>query len=194
MLLLFLACAPSDELPPLAEIDVRMVESGRWSLAEGAVLEQGAAGLVLEHGGRVRLLAAEVLGTPAQSDDGRRLVVSHRDDGLTISALDVVEISADGITQRRLVSEGSPDRAAISEDGEWVAFVSGQTGVASVWAVPFDGGAPQQLTNIGLEDAPRVPGGPPPGFVPPPHDGSLSVQGDEVWWVSPVGQHRVWLP
>ncbi len=113
---------------------------------------------------------------------------------MTISALDAVSLTGEAITRRRLVSDGSPDRVAITADGRWVAYVSGQTGIASVWVVPFDGGEPVQLTNVGLEALPRTPGAPPEGFIPPPHEGPLVIDGEWITWSSPEGEHAVRLP
>ncbi len=53
------------------------------------------------------------------------------------------------------------------------------------------GGAPVQLTNVGLEGIKRRPGQPPPGFVPPPFDDSLTFEGHQLRWSSPDGPHEV---
>jgi hypothetical protein len=85
----------------------------------------------------------------------------------------------------------NPDRPAVAPDGT-VAFVSGVTGLAAVWVVA-PGAAPMQLTNVGLERSKRAPGHPPPGFVPPPIDDSLSFSADggTLTWNGPDGRHAV---
>lgn len=91
-----------------------------------------------------------------------------------------------------ITDEGNPDRVALSPDGEQVAWVSGASGLASVWTAPTVAGAvPRQLTNVGLEDLPREPGQPPAGWVAPPHDESLRFEGDRLVWDSPQGPQSV---
>ena len=68
---------------------------------------------------------------------------------------------------------GAEELEVVSPDGTWVAFVSGTTGLASVWAQPLPTGAvpepiPIQVTNVGLERVRRTLGQPPEGFIPVP--------------------------
>lgn len=86
-----------------------------------------------------------------------------------------------------LVAQGNPDRVAMDPTGEVVAYVSGATGLASVYIVPFQGGESVQLTNVDL----RPGAGRPPGFVPPPHDHSLRFDGPWLRWDSPEGPQQV---
>jgi hypothetical protein len=100
----------------------------------------------------------------------------------------------DGPTTRLVTSEGtqtrvlleqrgwSPDRPVLSPDGQWVAFVYAPQGIASLGILPFAGGEPRQLTNVGLEQQKRRPGEPPEGFVPVPTDDSLHFEGDRLVW------------
>jgi hypothetical protein len=100
----------------------------------------------------------------------------------------------DGPSTRLVASEGpqtrvllerpgwSPDRPALSPDGQWVAFVYAPAGLASLGLLPFEGGEPRQLTNVGLELHKRRPGEPPLGFVPVPADDSLRFEGDRLVW------------
>jgi hypothetical protein len=74
-------------------------------------------------------------------------------------------------------SDGVDDRPSVSPDGVTVVFVSGRTGVASLYRTTTDGAAPVQLTNLGLEIGLEREG-PPEGFVPPP------VLPDAIEWVS----------
>lgn len=78
----------------------------------------------------------------------------------------LLDLRQDRPSSRRLVRlpgpQGQPSFAA---DGETVLFVSGHTGLASIWSVSLAGGArPVQLTNVGLGPCE----GPGPRFVPVP--------------------------
>jgi hypothetical protein len=100
----------------------------------------------------------------------------------------------DGPTTRLVLSEGqqtrvllerpgwAPDRPVLSPDGQWVAFVYAPAGIASLGLLPFQGGEPRQLTNVGLEQEKRRPGQAPEGFVPVPADDSLHFEGDRLVW------------
>lgn len=188
-LLLALACAPDQ--PVTVETEGRPSWDGSWSLARSAQLIQDEGAVWVEVGGAVHRLADEAVGAPAVSDDGRRIALAHRGDGGSVAVLDAVTLTDTGVETRRLVSEGAPDRVALTPDGDTVVYVHNATGIAAVWAVPFAGGAPVQLTNVDLE---RVPGQAPIGFVPPPHDSPLRIDGDRVVWTSPEGTHGVDLP
>lgn len=52
----------------------------------------------------------------------------------------------------------------MSPDGQSLAFVSGRTGVASIWVIDLITGATSQLTNVGLKPG----AGLGPSYVPPP--------------------------
>ena len=82
-------------------------------------------------------------------------------------------LARQGDQTRVLVQRGAADRAVLSPDGSWVAFVYAPAGIASVGVVPFSGGEPVQLTNVGLERRKHAPGQPPEGFIPVPVDDSL---------------------
>lgn len=84
-----------------------------------------------------------------------------------------VVLPIDGRLVEVTTLRGAEELEVVSPDGAWVAFVSGNTGLASVWAVRLPTAeqprpAPIQLTNRGLEAAPRTPGTAPEGFVPVP--------------------------
>ena len=166
---------------------------GAWPMARGARLVQVGGALSLEWGDVLSPLADEMVGAPAISADGSRVAFVHRGPSRVdaVSVLDRVELTADGPESLRLVSTGAPDRVAISPDGGWVVYVHNATGLASVWAAPFDGGDPVQLTNQGVTP---TPGQAPPGFVAPPAEGPPRVAGGEVRWTSPDGDVTVGLP
>ncbi|MCB9763703.1 MAG: hypothetical protein H6739_28295 [Alphaproteobacteria bacterium] len=188
MLLLLLACVePHPPEGTLPETDLPVVHHGVWSVAD-ATLRQSDAGLTLERDGGARLLAVDMVGVPAIAGD--RVAFAHRDGAAEVSALDVLSVS-EPEGRRRIVDRGSADRVGLSEDGAWVVWVWGVTGIASVWAAPFEGGDPVQLTNVGLKP---TPGQAPAGFVAPPHRGPLTVVDGEVRWTAPDGPHAVALP
>lgn len=203
MLSFFLACALQEspapqgaaptpkaawlsELPP--ETDSLPVWEGTWDLAGGHTLRQGETGLWLEQGQSNRLLAQEPVGTPALSADNSRFVFTRRDPVPVVHGELLACAAPDW--QCRVVAHG--DRAAISPDGTQIAWVDVETGLASVWVGSFDGQERTQLTNQGVVSAGT--GSPPPGFVPPPHQGPLSFSQDALTWNSPDGTQTVELP
>ena len=113
---------------------------------------------------------------------------------------DILLTQANGSVLQLTDLPGAEDSEALSPDGRWVAFVGGDTGIASVWAVqvPTDGGKappPIQLTNIGLETQRRAPGQAPVGFVPLPDDGPLRwLDARTVAWTAAGVEHTVELP
>lgn len=94
-----------------------------------------------------------------------------------------------GRTRVLVDASWNADRPALSDDGRWVAFVSGRSGFASVWIVAFEGGEPRQLTNVGVAREKGATGAP-AGFVPPPVDGSLRFDGEALTWTGPDGETR----
>jgi hypothetical protein len=183
------ACAP--EPIRLAETEGQPPNHGEWAAAHDTTLVQLDGAVFAERAGARQPVAAEMVGSPSISDDGAHIVLAHRGEGASASVLDTLTLESTGLTQHRLVDIGAPDRVGISPDGAWVAYVNGISGLASVWAIPFAGGTPTQLTNVDLE---RVPGQAPVGFVPPPHDSPLRIVDHTVVWRSPDGEHIVALP
>jgi hypothetical protein len=178
-------------LPP--EVSVRPEHSGQWQVA-------GAASLVLEASGRLAIttptstitLAAEALELPAIGAGGKRVAFAARQPqgfGTTVAVAEHREGAWHG--PRTLVSGGSPDRVAISPDGASIAYVASAEGIAALWIVPFAGGEPAQLTNIGVQ---KNGPGEPAGFVPVPHRAPPRFQGDHLVWDAPDGRHQVVLP
>lgn len=137
-----------------------------------------------------RVPAAGPLGPERLDLAGERRVISRRAPGEPWAEL-VVSEKVGGVWQpdRVLVSgRANPDRPALSPDGEQVAFVSGLTGLASIWVMPFAGGEePIQVTNVDLHLVKRAPGQPPPGFQPPPVIDDLRFDGDDLVWTGPEG-------
>lgn len=184
LLLSFQACDPAIEPHGTDGLPAR---EGAWSAGRGQVRLTPDHTLIWADAAGERALAEEIVGLPAVA--GERVVWSALEGpGTTLWAWEP------GAEPRLLTDEGSPDRPALSPDGETVLFFSGRTGLASLWALPFTGGIPTQITNQGLESAPRRPGEPPAGFVPPPHRGPPRVEGDRARWESPAGPVEVLLP
>jgi hypothetical protein len=195
-----LAGTQPQTLPP--ETDLPPQAAGSWSLACGAALElePGGALQILEPAG-LRALGGQAVGEPALSDDHRRVAWSHAPQARPETVVSVMSCDGDRWGEPRTLVEGpgSPDRVAISPDGAWVVWVSGASGVASLWAAPFEGGDAAQLTNTGVDRASAAPGSPPPGFVPVPHRGppvieALPEGGHRATWQAPEGLHSVGLP
>jgi hypothetical protein len=157
--------------------------------------ESDTPGTVADSGGEVSSAERDgipegLIGVERFDASGTRKVFARRLPGAVFSEIVVAESSgATWIEEVRISGTASPDRPAISADGETIAFVTGVSGVASVWTMPFVGGEnPTQRTNVGVEAGKRSPGAPPAGFVPPPlaSDG-LVFSGDWLGWEGPSG-------
>jgi hypothetical protein len=189
---------------PPAESDLPPLDSGTWPLACGATLElEPAGGLRLVEPEGTRPLGGQAVGLPALSADHSRLAFAHAPKLRPETVVSVLSCDGDRWGEPRTLAEGpgSPDRVAISPDGAWVAWFSGASGVASLWAAPFDAspGDAHQYTNASIDKALGSPGTAPPGFVPPPHQGPPTLEpleGDRyrVSWSSPDGEQGVVLP
>ncbi len=196
--LLLVACAAATE--PLSDTEPLLAEAGApprvratWPLFDGASARLVDGHLWLGQDGQEWEVATGVIGTPTIDSEGTRFVYCRQADGLGLSSIEAWARAEDGSWTGPRVLDDHADRPAISPDGERVAFVSGRTGVASIWLVPFAGGDAVQLTNAGLEDN-RVPGQPPTNFVAPPHQGPPRFDGGALVWDAPDGSHRVVLP
>lgn len=190
-------CASEDRAPGGglgAAVSGSPMRRGRWGLADGSTLVLRPLGvLVREVGGSSRPVSTDVLGLPAVSPDGRRIVFSHR--MAAQSKLVAMTLTQAGLSPLRVLwANGQPDRPALSPDGERVVFVAGNRGVAGLWVIGFDGTGAAALTNDGLDLRNRVRGQAPAGFVPVPHRGPPEVLGNRVRWDAPDGAHEVVLP
>lgn len=83
------------------------------------------------------------------------------------------------VNERLRVPGVRADRLALSPDGAQLAYVAPANGLSSVWIVATEGGAPRQLTNVGLSPAKR---GAPEGWVAPPRAGPPRFEGDRLRW------------
>ncbi len=182
-LLLFLACVAADTpagpvatpaaAPALPESDAPFAGAGRWTLdghdvtlAGGTLYGDGVP--VLAHVYDHPVAGPDALWVPADPGPGDggvyRVFVA---DGLVLA-------------EPRL-TRGRPERFALAPDGAELAFVSGASGLASLWSLPTAGGEPRQLTNVGLRP---TPGAAPAGFVPPPDRGPPRFLGDHLVWTA----------
>lgn len=130
-------------------------------------------------------LGTDVVLELAFSADSRQLAFSQRrDDG----DADLMLVSVPPNGEARPVVEwiGSEDRPSFSPEGMRLAFVSGRTGIASVYIVDLNsaGSEPVQITNAGLENVERLPGEPPDGFIPPPDRDSIKWAENKLSWTS----------
>ena len=185
---------------PPAESDLPPLREGSWRLACDSHLELALGGrLLLTTPEGERQLAHSAVGDPAISADGSHLAWSHAPQLRPETVIDVLACDEGRWGEpRRLVSgPGSPDRVALSPDGEQLVFVSAAAGVAALFLLPFEGGLPRQLTNRDLQLA--RPGKPPANFIPPPHEDPprfepASEGGLVLAWSSPTGAQRLELP
>jgi len=185
------AQAPDAASAPIQDAGAPPRLAGEWTLAGGTRLLLQDGHLSLVDGPDVWTLADRVIGPPAVSDAGDRIAYCRQGEGVELGSIEVWELGEGARQGPRVLAGG--DRPALSPSGEWVAFVSGRTGIASLWLVPFAGGDAVQLTNRGLESR-WIPGQAPAGFVPPPHEGPPRFDGDRLVWRSPAGEHSLELP
>ena len=167
--------------PPPVAADV---EDARSRSASSILAAKGPpAGTEIDLGG-----TPGIVGQIAFDASGTRKVWVRRLEASVFTELVVAEwVAGEWVSQVRIVGRANPDRPAIDPEGTTVAFVSGVSGLASVYVVPFDGSTdPVQLTNVGMAHLRRSPGSPPEGFVAPPIDDSLTFDGDWLTWNGPL--------
>lgn len=181
----------SDALAPVAvarydvATDVLTVIAQNAEYREARTLPAGAVALVSQTGelkvaqadGVERVVAQNVRGdVQAVGTDGRLMMTlrgESEEDGETAVAL----ADAEGVVTVLADGSGVDDRPSVSPDGKTIVFVSGRTGIASLWRTTTDGEEPVQVTNGHIEAGVER-NGDPEGFIPPP----LVV--DRVEWVS----------
>ena len=172
------------EVPARAEegvMDFGPRAQGRWLPSDEYELILNKGGLLeLRRSDKLLWSVGGLLGEPSFDASGRRFAFCRRTDaGTEISMLELLDDRWS--TPRSLVSgRGDPDRPALSPDGKYLSYVSGVTGIASLWLLELMGGAGTQLTNVGIEQGLR--GAAPQGFVPVPEREPASFEGDLLVW------------
>jgi TolB protein len=134
-----------------------------------------------------RVLAEGVKGELSAAPNGGLLFTADDETG----AGDTAVVLADRAGELHVLAdslEAADDRSSVSPDGQTVVFVSGRTGIASLFRTSLEGGDAVQLTNVGLvrPDAPELIGDDvessndeaPASFVPPP------VSAEALSWLS----------
>lgn len=182
LLLLLSACGPTREQGPMEGRPTMQVQApaGTWT----ARSDEDRRLVAQEPGGAPVLLDEGVLPELALSQDGTRLAWAR---GGPETVLVWSPLPPDGTLRVVDASPCAKDRPAFSPDGRRLAFVSGCSGIASLWVLDLDSPSPPlQVTNVGLT---RVPGQEPQGFVPPPEGRDLTWQGDTLVWTA---RGRTW--
>jgi hypothetical protein len=160
------AMADSDDVPVLGVVlsaadgrETRLPDARAAALWPAASADADAR-LLVQQGARRRQLLDGVVGEPVVLDNTRVIVARQTEPGET----DLWMVTDDGQPPRALAAApGADDSALVLHDGR-VLFVSGRTGIASLWIVDADPMAtPRQLTNQG-----QRPGALTSSFVPPP--------------------------
>ncbi len=117
---------------------------------------------------------------PNWSPDGGAVVYAAVPDGRPVHIPEVLGLSVYDVAtgQTRSLTDGQWDdvRPNFDPSGEWVYFVSGaRSGLASFWRVSANGGPPEQVTNLGMEQVNEL-------FVPTPYDRTIWSK-DKRWFV-----------
>ncbi len=162
----------------VVESEQRFVEGLRLGDATALIGDDGALTLK-DATGKVTLLSSVAQSDLIATPKNDRLVFTEAVDneGPGDTAIAITDLA--GVRRILADGDGVDDRPAISPDGKTVVFVSGRTGIASLWRTTLEGEAPVQLTNLGLESLVRAEDdeSDPAGFVPPP------VAHDRIEWV-----------
>lgn len=125
--------------------------------------------------GAEKTLATQVKGEVSAAP-GQRLLFTREGLYEFNGESQVALVGEDGQTVVLADAEGVDDRPAVSPDGKTVVFVSGRTGIASLWVTDLAGAPAVQLTNRSLVQSED--GSEPKGFVPVP------VMADALTWQS----------
>lgn len=193
---LLLACAepPPAEAPPFATER----HPGRRTASPGGTWEA-----VVAEGGALAVRPTGRFGDEVPVDEGVDARVAFSPDETflvyarrgTLPETDLWRVDLPGGAPVRLTDwPGSEDRPVVSPDGARVALISGTTGIASWWVIDLGTGEARQLTNVGVEQAPRQPGHPPAGFVPVPEGTQYAWEAAGLSWVAAGERHALAAP
>jgi len=144
-------------------VEARISPDGKFLsfLNAGGGLHIVSLGSMQPIGGEpIKGVACDLIWSPSGTS---LLVAKHEEAGL---GTDIWLIGVPDGRELRLTNEpGVDDRPAWSPDGEQILFVSGRSGLASLWMMSPDGGGQVQITNKGIKGGT---GRAPEGFVPVP--------------------------
>jgi len=138
--------------------------------------------------GEEKIIASAAL-TPTVSPDGERVAFIRFPEGTTEPSPGVRTklVLHDIVTgERRVITEDPGAYAPYVIPGTSdVLFVSGRTGVASLWIAP-EGKPERQLTNVGMHDVEK-------GFVPVPLDQLVFIPGSRRFvYTAHYGDDKLW--
>lgn len=126
----------------------------------------------------------------AWSPDGSKLAFAAENplDKIPNPDIFVAETKQNSVLTQLTTHISDDDIPAWSPDGRQILFVSGRTGIASLWIIQVDGSNLRQVTNKGIHGGQ---GTPPEGFIPVPVFDKAIVwpdqgkiyfhSGDELW-------------
>ena len=118
--------------------------TGDWGLYELAVDGRDDASLLVEIPGALPFLVPN-----SWTPNGDQLVFSYRMPGRSFD-IGVLENDGSGQWSPLLDSSNSEKSASVSPDGQWIAYVSNETGVSEVFLEPFPGlGLKTQISAAG---------------------------------------------
>lgn len=117
---------------------------------------------------------------PNWRSDSDALVFGQVPEGRSLHMPEVLGLSVFDLTSGQIkpLTDGKWDdvRPHFDPSDKTVLFVSGgRSGLASFWQVPAEGGQPEQVTNLGMEQVNEL-------FVPTPYDRTLWSD-DKRWFV-----------
>ncbi|MBS2032977.1 MAG: hypothetical protein JST54_34210 [Deltaproteobacteria bacterium] len=141
--------------------------------------------LVLHRGNAARTLLENAAPDFAIDPSGKWIAAVTRKPELKLDT-DLVMLPVEGGPTRVLAAfpGSSESRPIFTPDNRAVIFVSGKSGLASLWRVELASGVTTQLTNIGMRGGHGIP----VGFVPPPSEMALAQWDGETLLYVASGQ------
>lgn len=166
----------NDALQVLAK-DAEYREARSLPSGEVALVSQTGELKVAGADGVERVIAQNVRGDVQPIGTDGRLALTLRGETEQDGETAIAVANPDGVVTVLADGDGVDDRPSVSPDGKTIVFVSGRTGVASLWRTTTDGAEPVQVTNSHIEAGVER-NGDPEGFIPTP------ILVDRIEWVS----------